>query len=342
MDRILCSRQASYVSFVFGLLAITSSQSADAKAPAVRFDMVPAVVCRDVTDDAFAVMHPSERLLEARLEISSLLVGGEESDLVELFFRMVSPQQSLRIVDYSPRTTLASDYNGGIVFEEKEEKSKGVGLAITGAHQPVKINGHGDAGTKKTLTKKYELAAAMDSVAASGTIEHGFGVYFKIRQARQTNLEGSKEFQIVFRTPAEWRGDLLDVRCEAIGINRGIVRQFDEQVRCGLQDFPVALYRAGDEEAEVIAERYVTSSHQLRVIAAKSHSEIQRRSYPSMLHELGGLLDVTDPKIPKSWLRQILTGGTSGHSFEHRLPAQVQSAASNYLIAKRDLRKLKS
>ena len=340
MDRILPSRQASFGFVVLGLFASLSIQTAAAKAPAVRFDMTPAVTCRDVTDDEFAATHPSERLLEAKFEISSLLAAGAENDLVEFLFRMASPQQSLRIVDYSPRTTLASDYEGGIVIEETEEKSKGVGLAVTGVHDPLKITGHGDAGSKKTLTKKYELAAPLDSVAASGTIERGFGVYFKVRQSRQTNLEGSHEFQIIFRVPAEWRGDLLDVRCEAFGISRGIVRQLDEQVRCGFQDFSVALYRVGDGEAQAIAEQYVASSHRLRRTAAVSHREIKRRSYPSVLHELGGLLDVTDPKIPSSWLQQILTQNTSGYAFENRLPSQVRSAASDYLTAKRELRKL--
>jgi hypothetical protein len=213
-------------------------------------------------------------------------------------------------------------------------------LAVAGVHEPLKLNGHGDIGAKKTLTTKYELAAPMDSVAASGTVEQGFGVYFKLRQSRQTNLEGSQQFQIIFRAPAEWRGDLLDIRCEAIGVDRGLVRQFDQRVRCGWHECTVALYRAGDVEAKTVAERYATSSQRLRIIAARSHEEIQRRSYPSWLHELGGLLDVTDPKIPASWLEQILTEPNSGHAFENRLPQQVRTAASAYLTAKRELREL--
>jgi hypothetical protein len=338
MDRISFSRRsASPVFFVVILCAVT----ADAKRPHVKFDMVPAVACRDVSDDEFTALHPGERLFEAKLDISSMLAAGREDDLVEFFFRMASPQKSLRIVEYSPRTTLASDYNGGITIEEKEEKTRGAGLAITGAYEPVKITGHGDAGTKKTLTKKYELVAPMESVTASGTIEHGFGVYFKLRQSRQTNLEGSKEFQLIFRAPAEWRGDLLSVRCEAFGIDRGVIHQLDQQVRCGLHEFPVALYRVGDEEAEAIAERYVVSSHRLRVTAAASRKEIQRRSYPTVLHELGGLFDVADPKIPATWLQQILSDNSSGYGFENRLPQQVRSAASDYLVAKRALRNLK-
>ena len=341
MDRSFSSRGLFQLSCSFLLTIVLAVPAADGGQPHIEFDMQPAVACRDVTDDQFAKLHPGERLYEARIEISSMLAAGSEHDLTEFFYRLASPQQSIRIVDYSPRTTLASDYNGGIAIEEKQEKTKSLGLAVSGVWEPVKVTGHGDAGRKKTVTKKYELVAPMESVAASGTIEHGFGVYFKLRQSRQINLEGSKEFQLIFRAPAKWRGDLLDVRCEAFGIDRGIVRQFDQQVRCGLSEFPVALYRAGDSRAQAVAQRYVESSYRLRTIAVASRNEIQRRSYPTVLHELGRLFDVTDPKIPSTWLEDVFNDGASGHSFENRLPASVRSATAEYLTAKRALRELR-
>ena len=144
---------------------------ADAKPPNVRFDTLPAVACRDVTDDEFAAVNPGERLLEAKFEISSMLDSGSEADLTEFFFRMTSPQQSFRIADYSPRTKLASDYNGGITIEKKQEDSKGLGLAVTGGWYAPNVTGHGDASRKQTLTTKYELVAPMESVTASGTIQ---------------------------------------------------------------------------------------------------------------------------------------------------------------------------
>ncbi|MBC8354177.1 MAG: hypothetical protein H8E66_19465 [Planctomycetes bacterium] len=314
---------------------------ASAKSPRVRFDMMPVVACRDVTDDAFALMHPDERLLEAKFEISSILDSGTESDLTEYFFRMTSPQQSFHVVDYSPRTTLASGYSGGISIEKKTEDSKGIGLTASGGWESARLTGHGDAGTKNTLTTKYELVAPMESVTAAGTIESGYGVYFKIRRSRQGTLEGAKEYQVVFRSPQDWRGDILHVHCEARGVKRGIVHQLDEETSFGFGQFPIALYLAGDEEAKRIAEQFAASNHKLRTTAIDSRREIKRRSYPTVLHELGGLLELAEPKIPKSWLQQLLSDNAPGHGFENRLPAQVRSAASDYLVAKRALRKLK-
>ncbi|MEO8498110.1 MAG: hypothetical protein ABI614_23840 [Planctomycetota bacterium] len=315
---------------------------AAAKPPRVRFDTMPAVACRDVTDDEFTSINPGERLLEAKFEISSILDAGSEADLVEFFFRMTSPQQSFRIADYSPRTTLVSDYCGGITIEKKQEDSKGLGLALSGGWQAANVTGHGEAGTKDTLTTKYELVAPMESVTASGTIQNGYGVYFKLRRSKQDTLEGAKEFQVIFRAPRQWRGDILQVYCEARGIQRGFVHQLDEASRCGIAQFPIALYLAGDEEAKRIAEQFATSNHRLRSTAVNSQDEIKRRSYPTVLHELGGLLELAEPKIPASWLEQLLSDGAPGYEFENRLPAQLRSAASDYLTAKRELRKLKS
>jgi hypothetical protein len=326
---------------VICVVVALSASPAEAKPPSVRFDTVPAVACRDVTDDEFASANPGERLLEAKFEISSMLDSGSETDLTEFFFRMTSPQQSFRIVDYAPRTKLASDYNGGITIEEKKENSKGLGIAVAGGWQAAHVTGHGDAGTKNTLTTKYELVAPMSSVTASGTIQNGYGVYFKIRRSRQDTLEGAKEYQLIFRAPRPWRGDILHAHCEARGIQSGLVHQLDEEVRCGFGQFPIALYLAGDEEAKRIAEQFAASNHRLRSTALHSQDEIKRRSYPTVLHELGGLLELAEPKIPPRWLDQVLSDGASGYEFENRLPAQVRSAASEYLTAKRELRKLK-
>ena len=144
---------------VLCVAVVSLATVADAKPPSVRFDTLPAVGCRDVTDDEFAFMHPDQRLLEARFEVSSMLDSGIEADLTEFVIRMTSPQQSFHVVDYSPRTTLASDYNGGIVIEDKVEDSKGLGLTATGGWEAAKLTGHGDAGSKKPCSAISRLGA---------------------------------------------------------------------------------------------------------------------------------------------------------------------------------------
>ena len=49
----------------------------------MQFDMPYAVACRDVTPPNYAELHPGYKLMEAKLEISSLLAAGQEKDLTQ-------------------------------------------------------------------------------------------------------------------------------------------------------------------------------------------------------------------------------------------------------------------
>src|SRR5262245_41533041 len=85
------------------LLGISTS-AAIAEAPRVRFDMPYAVACRDVTTAEFTQTYPGYKLMEAKLEISSLLAAGQEKDLTQFFIRVESPAHTLVITDYLPKT----------------------------------------------------------------------------------------------------------------------------------------------------------------------------------------------------------------------------------------------
>jgi len=75
-----------------------------AEPPRVHFDMPYAVACRDVTPPEYSKSHPGHKLVEAKLEISSLLTAGQEKDLTQYFIRVESPQRTLTIADYLPKT----------------------------------------------------------------------------------------------------------------------------------------------------------------------------------------------------------------------------------------------
>ncbi|HPM83158.1 MAG TPA: hypothetical protein PLF81_20795, partial [Candidatus Anammoximicrobium sp.] len=90
----------------------------------VSFDVMPTVGCRDVTTAEFAEANPDERLIEAHVEVSSLIRQGNEGDLLQYFYRFDSPRRTMRIVDYTPKTTLASDVAGNVTIEKKKETTK--------------------------------------------------------------------------------------------------------------------------------------------------------------------------------------------------------------------------
>src|SRR3954465_9012928 len=75
-----------------------------AEQPRVSFDMPYAVACRDVTPSEYSASHPGYKLMEAKLEISSLLTAGPGKDLTEYFIRVESPQRTLTVADYLPKT----------------------------------------------------------------------------------------------------------------------------------------------------------------------------------------------------------------------------------------------
>ena len=317
-------------------LSLAAPSAAEAAAPHVEFDVPLVIPCRDITTDEFSALHPGDRLLEATFEISSLVTHGKEADLVEYVYQFVSPLTAVRVVDYRPRTTLASDYASGINIEKKDEKTKSTGIVVNGAWDHlVQASGNSNLGSKQTDSQRYELVAPMDAVAASGTLLNSQGVYFKLRSSRQSTLEGSKEFTLVFSAPYDWQGSLLRVGCRALGYDRGVVRQLDELTACGQTRLRVVLVGAGDEASRKLGEDFVRAEQQLRMLAAASREDLYRHNYPTVLHEIGGLLDVVKPKITDAWLEQLLRDPQSAanEATHRKLPAKLRLAAEEYIAA---------
>ncbi len=146
--------------------------SVRAESPEVSFDVTPSVGCRDVTAAEFAKANPDEKLVEAHFEVSSLIRQGHEGDLLQYFYRVDSPRPSMKIVAYTPKTTLASDLAGNVTVEKKQETTKGIGLtAAAPLEWPIKLGGSGDLAAKNTDSLRYELLPPMTAVAASGTLD---------------------------------------------------------------------------------------------------------------------------------------------------------------------------
>ncbi|MFV1964652.1 MAG: hypothetical protein ACC628_04465 [Pirellulaceae bacterium] len=326
------------------LLSLATTSSLKAASPNVRFDTACVVACRDVSSEEFTAANPGERLLEVRLEVSSLIVHGAEENLLQYFYQFTSPNRSLQVADYRPRTTPASEYAGNIGIEMRKETSKSAGIAVTGAWDNlIKATGTGDMGSRDSSSVRYELVAPQESLAASGTICRGYGVYFKLKHMRQSLLEGSKEFVLVFRAPRGWRGDFVHVHCQAKGRSRGVIRQLDEEVSWGRNDFLVALHLEADEESKRIAEEFVDAAIKLRRAAARNQRVIHKRNYPTVFHEFGSLLGAVEPKLSDTWLSEVLY--LSGHQrlerIADRLPEEVRAAAIDYVAVRDELQQLR-
>jgi hypothetical protein len=243
----------------FAWLAIAvlfTAVPAAAEPPRVQFDMPYAVGCRDVTPSDYARVHPGYKLMEAKLEISSLVVGGQEKDLTQYFIRVESPQLALTFADYLPKTrheSLAS----AVTMENSTERVAALGINLSGKYELLTLPGpSAGIGQKKTSSVKTELLPPLETVAASGTLARGSAVFFKIKSTPRNLLEGTREYALVLSVPAIWRADYLRVRCEAEGIRRNMISTFDESIQCGQREFLVSLYQDGDEGARQIAENF--------------------------------------------------------------------------------------
>jgi hypothetical protein len=203
----------------------------------------------------------------------------------------------------------------------------------------IQASGNSNLGSKRTESERYELVAPLDNVVASGTLQNAQGVYFKLRNSRQQNLEGSKEFTIVFSAPYEWRGSLLDVDCRARGYDRGLVRQLDELTDCGQASLRVVLVGVGDETSHQLGKDFVRAEQQLRRLAAASRDDLHRHNYPTLLHEIGGFLDVIQPRVAETWLEQLLRDPqlAAKEKTYRQLPDDLRAAAKAYLTAQRQL-----
>jgi hypothetical protein len=272
--------------------------------PQVQFDVKGAVPCYDITPSEFAQRNPHERLVEARFEVSALLQTGDEKDLLQYVYQVVSPRQTLPIVDYAPKTTLVSDTAGTIAVEERSERHEqaAANLATVGAWP---INGSAASAYENhsLQTGRYEWLPSLLPVAASGTLQRGYGVYFKLKPSRRQTLEGGREFTLLFCVPAEWRGDYVQLTCRATGMLRSVMPAFSATQTCGARRFTIALYAAGDAEAQAAAERLVRAESALLRSVALNRREIEKRlSRPAARREIGG----------RRTAAPIQLGGTNG------------------------------
>ncbi len=340
-------RQLACAATVWSLLAFGAlpdfTPTAIAAPPCVQFDANSMVGCRDITPPEFASANPDERLVEAKFQISSLIGDRSDDQLIEYLYRIESTEQSLRVVDYLPKTTLATSVAGNLDVETKLEKSSSIGITAGGDYNHL-LRGDATAAnsSKRNSSVHYELLPRLDLLAASGTTARGTGVYFKLKPSDRMSLEGARDFLLVLRVPGTWRGDYVRVTCQAKRPNAGLVRSLSGEVTCGSANFVVAPYDQEDKSAKLAALELVQAERRLLELATAYQAEIERRKYPTLGHEIGAVLALTHPKIPRRWLSRAYQhpARAQAQPFEKHLPEPVRRAAEEFRTAKRTLHEL--
>jgi hypothetical protein len=220
----------------------------------VTFDIPDAIECRDVTPDKCRAAHPDLKAIEGQFRLSARITKGDEADVIDFLYMLVSPGMRLKIHDYLPNTTLESGVADDSI--EVAESTENSAATNEDAHVGYKIFSLGatlNQSTKKTASNHYKQIVAKALVLASGTTNREHGVFFKLRPSNGGSLEGAKEFTFLAIVPRTWRGDWCTVTCAARSKKKSFLPS--NPTLAGIEQAHVGLYLSGDREAAALAEQ---------------------------------------------------------------------------------------
>jgi len=320
------TRLAVATALAIGMLLL-SAAPLRADRPQVAFDLPATVVCHDATTDAFAADHPQQRIIEMELPVSTRLVRGRETDIVEVVIEIRSRGRRMRVYDFSPSTTLESPYAEPIEIRTTSEKSRSIGLGLSG-HSTLPVPGvkadvapNANLGTsrRRAETETVKKHPPQQAVIVSGTSDQQYGVFFKLKPSDQGTLEGLRRLVCQFVVPRQWRADYVEVRCHATGEHENYFVKSVQRV--GYRRQLVALYMAGDTQAREAADRLARA--QLQYAA---RNRIAQRTSP-----LERLFGSTAAACCPAGADQNRSGERGTASVKHADPAEALIQAQQVL-----------
>ncbi|MCP4889830.1 hypothetical protein N9D23_08455 [Rubripirellula sp.] len=298
----------------------------------IHFDLPPTAVATDTGDASVVTVE---------LRLSSMIDAAHRLNVDQWIVRCEPRDHQLSLVDYAPRTETASQLDGSIQIKSTNETSNGFGASIDGGYGRL-VTGHAgiDQSEKQIETQQYDRVAPHQVVVAAGTIHRGRGVYFKLRSTERQVLEGEKKFSVTLRVPSTWRGGLMDVSVEAQTQKRSINPWDRETKTICSQQFVVAVYRDGDQPAEVAAESLAEAERALRALERQWQASRSSVSLSAVVRHVAMTLDVNGP--PQSWLQRLLIDQADPHLDKQirHLPMNVRVAVLDYAERRDDFHSL--
>lgn len=297
----------------------------------IRFDLPP-------TAKALSAGQ-GDNVVECQLRISSL-VASPDSPQIDQWLVVCQPRDdAITIIDYCPRTDAKSDIEGLIEVKTSIESTASMGLSVDGNYgQLARGNVGADKGNKKTNSQRYTYTPPQQAVTASGTINRGRGVYFKLRRSARQVLEGEKVFKLMFQVPDQWRGSLIDVSILAQSERRTLAG-LDKQIKTmGRSNFVVAAYRDGDSEAATIARKLADAEQSLRDVAGRQPSRHDMTSLSGILSRVAVKLDLHSAEKDNRWVGRLLAGEADPYLDKEisRLPMDLRLAVLDYCETRED------
>lgn len=303
-----------------------SSSSAVASQP-VRFDANQLAIANPVDQ---ATDWANSKRVAIELEFSVFVNPVFAGQLDSVVFSIECEHSAVRVEDYFPRTAMKPNTVGPIAIQEDFSRSHSGNIRGNASYPGIgSISGEASVEQNYASIRNYEKLPTFELLSASGTTGRQTGVFFKLNQTEHQTLEGSHRVQIVLDVPQSWRGDTLRAAIAGYGPEN----QRGKTKAIANWNGKIAVSLGGDQQARLVATGYVTMEQQLLDVANRYASEIDRRSFDTPLHRLGGILAIADPEIPADWLTSIIydQGVRYPSGKFARLPVEVRVAILDYL-----------
>ncbi len=247
----MLAKQISAQVFFFGC-ALLGSDPFTAAETKVLFDIPSKVECQDVTPEKCAKAHPHLKVIEAKFRISAGFVEGGEATTEDFVYMITGPDLRMKVLDFLPNTTLESTAaDDRIEVTDSTENADALTGETRVSYSIISLGASKNLSNKKTESNHYERVAPKKLVLASGTINRGYGVFYKLRPSAGVSLEGAKEFVLLCLVPKEWRGDWCTVTCSARAHKKPSGSSW---VIAAVEQAHVGLYLTGDAEASDLAD----------------------------------------------------------------------------------------
>jgi hypothetical protein len=339
--RLRAAWGAAWLALACGMLTGLLTGQHGVAAEPVRFD-APAIAVAEAVDPGL-INQPTTggKLLRLRMPVSTFIAPTFHGTIKEFIVEIDSPQQSLRVLDFWPKTELYSDIEGSIAVDDQLRKDQQLAFSVAGGYPGVGGgNASGDLRTQQQqqLQQRYSRRPPMQVLTSSGTLHRGYGVFFKFRPGDNPLLEGDREVALLVEAPHGWRGDLLQFTLRAVGHSSSSSLNARPQVLAAARMW-TAVHQAHDPAAAEAARQFVHREQAVRHLAATSAGAISDRALPTVFHKVGAALDVVEPKIPRDYLAQILFASDPAYfdAATSRLPVDLRVAALDYWDQRKEL-----
>ena len=317
-NHALGRRAGATILTCLGSLVVSSAAARAADHPQVVFDIPDKIECRDVTPEKCAAAHPTLKVIEAKFKISASFVEGGESKIVDFDYMISSPGMRLKILDYLPNTTLESTFaDDRIEVADSTESTETNSDDAKVAYTVLSLGGSRAQTSKKSEQNHYKRVAPKALVLASGTINRGHGVFYKLRPSTGASLEGAKEFTFLAIVPKNWRGDWCSFNCAARSEKKSLVST--SVTLAGIESAHVGLYFVGDHDAsdlaselcrlqqanngvlaKQLAKEATKAAEAMHATTPTGHSFMHVDELLSHLTPLGAGLHHADPKLDEA------------------------------------------